>query len=217
MVRPQLIQNLWWLLNDKISSTFDCSKKARYQSSFLFDCHNLVTNSSFYSSSDVFEVWAIVFLLRILEIGFFLIIRLVTNLSSAILPQLSQSSISRHNFSGTTATVARLSISHFRKGLPCSVIMVMIFATFIKSRLSPMAVWWTELYIMVWIPAYSLIFCTILQWVGAIIKYFSRACSLPMVPMKPPFIFILYVHVRCSDLNKINTIQKYPCFQVIVL
>ena len=152
-----------------------------------------------------------------LKLVVFLIIRLVTSLSNAILPQLSQSSISRHNFSGTTAAVARLSISHFRKGLPCSLIMVMIFATFIKSRLPPMAVWWTELYIMVWIPAYSLNSCTILQRDGAIIKYFSRACSLPMIPMKPPFIFIFYVHVRCSDLDQITTIQKYPCFRVIVL
>ena len=164
----------------------------------------------------MFEVWAIVFLLRIPEIGFFLIIRMVTSLSNAILPQLSQSSISRHNFSGTTATVAILSISHFRKGLPSAVIMVMIFATFIKRRLSPMAVWLTELYIMVWIPAYSINSCTILQRVGAIIKYFSRACSLPMIPMKPPFI-IFYVLVRCSDLDKMNTIQKYPSFRVIVL
>ena len=104
--------------------------------------------------------------------------------------KLSQSSISRHIFSGTTARVARLSISPFRKGLPCSVIMVMIFATFIKSRLSPMAVWWTKLYILVWIAAYFFNSCTILQKVRAIIKYCSRACSLPVIPIKPPFIFI---------------------------
>ena len=114
---------------------------------------------------------------------FFLLMRLVTSLSNAILLNLSQSS-------WTTARVAILSISHFRKGLPYSVIMVRIFAKFIKSRLSPMAVWWTELYIMVWIPAYSLNSCTILQRVGAIIKYFSGARDTDETTV--------YLHFLCS-------------------
>ena len=132
---------------------------------------------------------------------FFSIIRLVTSLSNAIFSKLSQSSISRHIFFRYNSKVARLTTSLFRKGLPCSVIMVMICATFIKSWLSPMAVWWTELYILVWIPAYSFNSRPILQKVGAIIKYFSRACSLSVIPMKPPFIFIFLCSCSMQSRN----------------
>ena len=59
----------------------------------------------FCRSLNVFKLWATPFLLKIPE---------VTNLSIAILPKLSRSSISRHILSGTTAKVARLNISFYR-------------------------------------------------------------------------------------------------------